>query len=276
MGRLTRDQAAAHREALALAGVRRDLDEDEKRFVLTHFQESANQNHHPGGAFFTPGDLADCMSLDVIGNRVIDLCAGIGALAFACRNPHEQARGLPAREIVCVEANPEFVAVGMKLVPEATWVCADVFDTGRQRWRPFDTAIANPPFGNHPRTGNAPGYRGPRFEYHIIALASHLARHGVFLVPQSSAPFHYSGRQEMLEGRGDAEYKRFSSGTGIALEPGCSVDTAFHDTHWHQPVPRTEIVLTEFADTALARRRRTRTNASGALAAPWDRPARAS
>ncbi|WP_063047852.1 methyltransferase [Nocardia pseudovaccinii] len=276
MGRLTRAEAAAHREALGLAGLRRDLDEDEKRFVLNNFQESADQNHHPGGAFFTPQDLADCMSLDVVGNRVIDLCAGIGALAFACRNLREQSNGLPARELVCVEANPEFVAVGMKVVPEATWVCADVFDIGRQRWRMFDTAIANPPFGTHTRTGSAPGYRGPRFEYHVIALASHLARSGVFLVPQTSAPFRYSGGQGMLEEQVDAEYKRFSSGTGIALEPGCSVDTAFHDPYWHQRPARTEVVLAEFADTALARRRRARANAAAVLAMPWDRRARAS
>ncbi|MGY1984217.1 hypothetical protein [Nocardia gipuzkoensis] len=60
----------------------------------------------------------------------------------------------------------------------------------------------------------------------------------------------------MLKGQGDIEYRRFSSSTGIALEPGCSVDTAFHDPHWHQSAPRTEIVTTEFGDTALARRRR--------------------
>ncbi|MGN2638808.1 N-6 DNA methylase [Nocardia takedensis] len=274
MGRLTRAEAAAHREALALTELHRDLDEDEKRFVLTHYQESANQNQ-PGGAFFTPTDLADCMSLDVVGNRVIDLCAGIGALAFACRNTHQQYNGLPAREIVCVEANPEFVAVGMKLVPEATWMCADVFAASRQRWRMFDTAIANPPFGNHPRTANAPGYRGPRFEYHVIALAAHFARHGVFLVPQPSAPFRYSGGHRMREGLGDAEYKRFSSGTGIALEPGCSVDTAYHDPYWHQRPVRTEIVTTDFADTALARRRRARARHPGALTPPRERHTRA-
>ncbi|WP_216916809.1 methyltransferase [Nocardia noduli] len=277
MGRLTRAQADAHREALGLAGLHRDLDEEEKRFVLAHYQESTGQTRAAQGAFFTPTDLADCMSLDVVGNRVIDLCAGIGALAFACRNLSEQANGRPAREIVCVEADPAFVAVGMKLVPEATWVCADVFDIGRYRWRLFDTAIANPPFGNRPRTGNAPGYLGSKFEYHVIALASHLARHGVFLVPQSSAPFKYSGGQAMRDGQGDAEYKRFSSGTGITLEPGCSVDTAFHDPYWHQRPPRTEIVTTEFGDSALARRRRARTRPHAAVETPvWDRPARAS
>ncbi|MFC9965620.1 methyltransferase [Nocardia ignorata] len=274
MGRLSRSEAAAHREALGLAGVRRDLTEDEKLFVLNHYQESANPAHHTDGAFFTPTGLAVCMSLDVVGTRVIDLCAGIGALAYACRNPHEQSSGWPARELVCVESNPEFVAVGMKIVPEATWVCEDMFAVMRQRWRPFDTAIANPPFGVHPRTSNAPGYRGPRFEYHAIAVAAHLARHGVFLIPQNSAPFHYSGGDGMHEGRADAQYRRFSSGTGITLEPGCSVDTAFYDSHWHQPPTRTEIITTDFADTAIARRHRART--ANPLAAPLALSARAS
>ncbi|MBF6215922.1 hypothetical protein IU469_31890 [Nocardia puris] len=81
----------------------------------------------------------------------------------------------------------------------------------------------------------------------------------------------------MREGRGDAEYQRFSSDTGIALEPGCSVDTAYFDSCWHQRPVQTEIVTTDFADTALPRhRRRDRTRAGGALATPWDRPARAS
>ncbi|MGW5441564.1 methyltransferase [Nocardia asteroides] len=276
MGRLSRRDATAHRDALGLVGLRRDLDEEEKRFVFTHFQESAGATGPPAGAFFTPADLADCMSVDVVGPRVIDLCAGIGALAFACRdNPGERSRGLPTRELVCVESNPEFVAVGKKLVPEATWVCADVFELGRQRWPRFDTAIANPPFGNHARRGDAPGYRGPRFEYHVIALASHLARSGVFLVPQTSAPFHYSGHQRMREDQGDAEYRRFCSGTGIVLEPGCSVDTAFHDPYWHQPAPRTEIVTAEFDHRALARRRH-RAHTRAVPAPRCDRPIRVS
>ncbi|MFD6104400.1 methyltransferase [Nocardia salmonicida] len=274
MGRLSRAEAAAHREALGLAGVRRDLTEDEKLFVLAHYQESTSATHHTDGAFFTPTGLAVCMSLDVVGTRVIDLCAGIGALAFACRNPHEQSSGWPARELVCVESNPEFVAVGMKIVPEATWVCEDMFAAARQRWRPFDTAIANPPFGAHTRTSDAPGYRGPRFEFHAIAVAAHLARHGVFLIPQKSAPFHHNRGDGMHEGRADDEYRRFFSGTGIILEPGCSVDTTFYDSQWHQPPTRTEIVTADFADTAIARRRRARSTTP--LTRPLGLPARAS
>lgn len=31
-------------------------------------------------------------------------------------------------DITCVELNPHYVEVGKKVVPEATWICADVLD----------------------------------------------------------------------------------------------------------------------------------------------------
>lgn len=94
---------------------------------------------------------------------------------------------------------------------------------------------------------NAPGYRGPRFEYHVIAVAARLARRGVFLVPQQSAPFSYSGQHRYTDDP-DTEYQKFHTTTGIALEPGCSVDTACYADDWHQrPVP-TEVVVCDFTE----------------------------
>ncbi|MBF6221750.1 hypothetical protein IU479_27005 [Nocardia abscessus] len=64
-----------------------------------------------------------------------------------------------------------------------------------------------------------------------------------------------------------------------ALAEVLAMDNAvtFWDEHGDtaHPRPRTEIVTTEFADTALARRTRTRTRTTAAPTAPWDRPARA-
>ncbi|MEU2032801.1 methyltransferase [Nocardia amamiensis] len=274
MGRLSRAQAAAHREAAGLAGLRRDLTEDEKLFVLNHFQESTSATQSPDGAFFTPHGLAHDMAIEVVGTRIIDLGAGIGSLAFACRNPYGQANGDPARELVCVERNPEFVRVGMKVVPEATWVCGDLLEVHRNRMRPFDTAIANPPFGAIPRSGNAPGYRGSRFEYHAIALAAHVARHGVFLIPQTSAPFHYSGHAGMEHDRADDECRRFQSGIGITLEPSCGIDTSFYTEDWHHPPIATEVLTTDFSDTTIARRRRSHASVTQ-IGQPFTRPIRA-
>ncbi|NUS45384.1 MAG: hypothetical protein HOQ24_17050 [Mycobacteriaceae bacterium] len=130
-------------------------------------------------------------------------------------------------------------------MPEATWVCADVLTVPSMLLRPFDTAIANPPFGPVRRANNGPGYRGPRFEYHVITVASRLARHGVFLVPQQSAPFSHSGKPCYIEDP-DIEYRKFHSATGILLEAGCSVDTTCYDQDWHHRPPATEVAVCDF------------------------------
>ncbi|NUS43494.1 MAG: methyltransferase, partial [Mycobacteriaceae bacterium] len=75
---LTRRQAKLHREACDLIDTDRDLDEDEKWFVLEHWQEAANPEHCLAGAYFTPLGLAGDMRINVVGTRIVDLCAGIG------------------------------------------------------------------------------------------------------------------------------------------------------------------------------------------------------
>ncbi|MBF6328432.1 methyltransferase [Nocardia transvalensis] len=257
MSKLSRRAVAAHREASRLVELRRDLDEDEKQFVLTHWQESANLEHASHGAFFTPLPLARAMTLHVFGTRIIDLAAGIGHLAFACRNLFGQRHnGEPAPELVCVERNPDLVRVGMKVLPEAVWVCDDLLNIPARRMRGFDTAIANPPYGRIARSANAFGYNGFRFEYHTIAVAAQIARHGVFLIPQAAAPFRYSGERHIVTGTGDDEYERFSTSTGITLEPSNGIDTTFFRSAWHQRPPDIEVVVCDFTDpTVLGARR---------------------
>lgn len=109
--------------------------------------------------------------------------------------------------------------------------------------------IGNPPFGPLPRHRNAPGYTGRRFEYHTIATAAGLARRGVFIIPQTSAPFHYSsraGRARFERGQGDAEYARFVVGTGITLTATCGINTGLYDHEWRGVSPRLEVVKADF------------------------------
>ncbi|WP_457199114.1 hypothetical protein [Nocardia gipuzkoensis] len=112
--------------------------------------------------------------------------------------------------------------------------------------RQFHTAIANPPFGAGAGSATTCGYRGRRFEYHVIAAASRLAEHGVFLVPQSSAPFTSSGSDRYRTDDSDPEYQRFTQATGIVLGPNIGIDTSLYDKLWHHRPPATEVVTCDF------------------------------
>jgi hypothetical protein len=244
MAKLSKAQAKAHQQACDLLA-KDVLTEDDKWFVLENWQESAKHINTIAGAFFTPVGLARDLSIEVGSGSIIDLCAGIGALSFMCTLRQDR----PSR-ITCVELNPDYAAVGRKIVPEAEWIVASVFDL--PRLGRFDFAIGNPPFGATPKGGKAPRYTGGEFEYHVIDIASDLADWGVFIIPQMSAPFEYSGRQNYTQRKTD-KYARFSQQTGVELGPNCGIDTDGYRNDWHGVSVRTEIVTSDFVE-ARARR----------------------
>lgn len=260
MARLSKAQAKLHLEAQKLLE-QETLSDDERWRVFETWQESAHHVNNLAGAFFTPMGLARDFAIEVPGRTIIDLCAGIGALSFAVLNH----RYMAPPKITCVELNPHYAAVGQKLVPEATWIVASVFDLpklGR-----FDCAIANPPFGRLPKeTSSAPRYKGKDFEYCVIDIASDLADYGVFIIPQMSAPFRYSGvpaggwPSTRVNGVGSTyedltndKYQGFSVATGITLESGCGIDTSIYSADWHGVSPQTEVVVADFIEARVAR-----------------------
>lgn len=252
MARLSKEAAKAHEKACALVALDRDLTEMEKDFVLDNWQEAATATHNLAGAFFTPEPLARDLSIEVSGDRIIDLCAGIGRLAYSCRDYWGRRwNNEPAREIVCVEQNPDYVAVGRKVLPEATWICADVLTVPALDLGRFDTAISNPPFGAIRRSGNAPSYDGPKFEYHVMAIAAQVARYGAFIIPQQSASFRYSGEQYYRE-ESDRDCRKFIEQTGISMSPGAGFDTSIYRDQWRGVSPRVEVVTCDFEEVAPA------------------------
>ncbi|MCC8939630.1 methyltransferase [Bradyrhizobium sp. Arg68] len=248
MAKLTKVEAKAHAEAVELLK-KEVLTYDERVFVLDNWHEGANHINGSAGAFFTPTGLAGDFAIDACGGRTIDLCAGIGALAFHVfwRGNYARSQGEPGREIVCIERNPAYVEVGRKVLPEAQWICADVFDFDLKGLGRFDCAIANPPFGATPRAGSGPRYTGRSFEFHLIDIASDIADYGAFIIPQMSAPFEYSGVQCYRERR-SADYLRFVEQTGIHLEAGCGVDCSYYRDAWRGVAPSVEIVCANFED----------------------------
>ncbi|GJD55214.1 methyltransferase [Methylobacterium dankookense] len=260
MAKLTKVQAKAHTEAEKILTKDR-LSDDEREFVIEHWQESARHINSIAGAFFTPWGLACDFAVEVGPGRIIDLCAGMGTLSLAClwHNIHG------VTDLVCIEANPDYAAVGMKLVPEARWIVGDVFALPPGLGR-FDLAISNPPFGAIKRAASAPRFTGKQFEMHVIDIASDLADRGVFILPQNSAPFRYSNCPNggwpttVRDGIGNGylhcpsdPHDKLLAQTGIILEPNCGIDTGHYRDLWHGTSPVTEIVLTDFIE-ARARR----------------------
>jgi hypothetical protein len=243
--RLSRAAQNAHAEAMALVDSGRALTPDEREQVLETYREDAQHLNGRAGAFFTPMGLAHDFALHVPdGARVLDLCAGIGRLSYATGFQDERRGPEGAASIVCVEQNADYARVGRAVLPRATWICADAFDVAAyQHLGPFDCVIANPPFGRIKTAGDYRGrYTGGLFEFRLIDLADTLAPYGVFIVPQESAPFRYSGRPG-FEPKTTGIAHDFEAQTGIRLLPNVGVDTAIYADQWNGTSPKVEIVI---------------------------------
>lgn len=221
----------------------------EREQVLDDYREDAQHLNGRAGAFFTPRGLAGDLGLHVPdGARVLDLCAGVGSLSAPLMLRDEimgRRCDLEVRSVVCVEQNPDYVRVGQAALPAATWVQADVFDVDAYRHLgPFDCVISNPPFGRIKTGAQVPGarYDGGLFDLRVVELASTLARYGVFILPQTSAPFRYSGRRS-LEWVTDGVAARFTAQTGLRLRPNVGVDCATYRDDWHGTAPLVEVVV---------------------------------
>ena len=75
---------------------------EEKVFVYENYNEGAENLNGLVGAFFTPMELANDFKLEVQGNKIVDLCAGIGILAFNFLHGYNHAE---QPEITCIEIN---------------------------------------------------------------------------------------------------------------------------------------------------------------------------
>ncbi len=144
--------------------------------------------------------------------------------------------------MTCVEQCEEYVKVGRRILPDANWIHADVFTAGLGQ---FDTAVSNPPFGAIKGDKFEGKYTGGQFEYKVIELASRIASYGVFILPQMSAPFRYSGERNFRREEAD-KAKKFREQTEIELHPSCGIDTSMYVSDWKGVSPICEVVVCDF------------------------------
>ncbi|MDX8563476.1 hypothetical protein OZ664_05640 [Elizabethkingia sp. HX WHF] len=215
---------------------------DEKLFVLENWNESAKHTNSSAGAFFTPVGLAKDFAFCIHeNNNIVDLCAGIGMLAFF-------AFHWKNCKVTCIELNPDYVRVGKKILPEATWINDSITDIKFFNIGTFDQAISNPPFGKIKTglTGYDRRYNGSEFEYIAIDIASTIAKEGCFILPQSSTPFKYSGERSYSDVEPSTKLKKFLKETGFEMELPIGIDTSVYINEWKGVNPMCEIVDIDF------------------------------
>ena len=172
MTRVSSQHLRLHNECLERLK-KQSLTLSDKDFVIDHFNEGVGRVISTKGIFFTPPELAMAFCLEVIGHRVVDLCAGIGMLAYYYwHHGHDPKLARDKIELICIERNPDFVEVGKKILPEATWICEDITKPGfLTSLGDFDMAISNPPFGTISHTGGLSfNYQGNHFEYKAFLI----------------------------------------------------------------------------------------------------------
>jgi len=240
MAKITKRKLKLHEEALDLVRLDRDLTMTEKEFVLENYKPYANHNVTETNAFFTPLELAMAATIEMPDPnewaspvRIIDLCAGIGMLSFAYK--HYSGYNTREVELVCVELEEEYVEVGKKILPEATWIHGSILDLDTVGLGSFACFISNPPFM---KLGD---YKGT---YTTSKVGMGLARYGVIIVPQGNCPFEYSGRNQFKE-VDNRDYNKFLKAEGVSYSASCIDTESIDDLKWDDVNVTTEVVIVD-------------------------------
>lgn len=211
MAKLTKQQLSRHKLSLELVNDTCKLSDDERVFVLENWQPAA-ADVTGSNAIFTPPSIAQVVALDTIDEgRLLDLCAGIGSLAFHVYQRAKMVHWEDRIEIVAIEKNPEFAKVGKRILPEATWITGSIFDQGLMRkLGRFDSVISNPPFEVH--KGGQIGWLKFRGATSLMAVevALRISVSSLFILAQHQVPWKYSDTDAFTSTKPSIDNQRFN------------------------------------------------------------------
>jgi hypothetical protein len=207
MGKISRQDSKLHGQAMALINSDKVLTQEEVEFCYENYNPMAEHDIGKNAVFFTPPELAwDFAVVSQPNGPTIDLCAGIGILAWNVLKHQEAGYGgltnadprirSDLERMVCVELNPEFVRIGKRLLPQAEWYCADIFDKDflKGLGGEFLYAISNPPYGKVASNGGWSWLKTKTMpmQWKVMEIAVRLAyAGGMFIIPKSDCPVIY-------------------------------------------------------------------------------------
>lgn len=262
MAKISKRRLALHNEAMER--LQKDvLTWDDKEFIFENFHEGAGRMNNLISAHFTPQPIAQSMTFMVGRESFIDLCAGIGMLAYRLFRQWQFSNNAPDAvppKAVCVELDREYYEIGKKLVPQFKWINGDIFDPEViQEIREYMgetkfSVISNPPYGKQVKTDTKEllHYTGSSFEYKAIELGALLgAQDGTFLIPQQSAPFRMTGdghKSVESDEYKTRDYLKFEKQTGIEIRPNNGFTTEINEDWkgWKDVSVVTEIAVIEY------------------------------
>lgn len=254
MARLTKAQSATQKKVENLLS-QDILSLADRDYIFNSYHEAADNNTTVSGAFFTPLPLAiqfaEHCSFPSLKRpiKILDMCAGIGVLSYAMQQLFNQSPFGEQCEITCIEINSNYVQIGQKVVPEATWIQMDATKIAKLvSLGKFDLVIGNPPFGNVPTFKNKKtiSYTGSNAIYTIVELAALITKCASFIIPQKEAGFKYSGENHFETTPNDV-LDLFIEQTGILFSPNNFSGTHLYEKQWKAKTPRVEFVECDFS-----------------------------
>lgn len=251
MGKISKEAMKRHSKAMEIIE-QDELSYNDKLYVLENYHEGATNMNNLVSAHFTPISLSRSVEQCTRNYSFVDLCAGIGMLAWS------QVRILEFEQKefvgICIENCTEYYRIGKKLLPELHWINGDIFDPkviqqvkDLMKGKEF-SVISNPPYGRQVKTHtDILQYKGPEFEYKAIELGNILgASEGIFLIPQASCNFKMSGQRSTDFNIPCKKYEKFVKETGLEMSPNMGFDTNCIEDDWKDVSITTEIAIFEY------------------------------